>query len=83
MHEPTNTLRRASVLGLALTCATSALRAEAITTDDATSQQLLPYVAVSAPRFINKDVEVASRVQLIDQAGNCGFWSDGFSPVTQ
>ncbi|MDB2310393.1 TonB-dependent receptor [Opitutales bacterium] len=68
MHEPTNTLRRASVLGLALTCATSALRAEAITTDDATSQELLPYVVVASPRFIDKDVEVASRVQLIDRS---------------
>lgn len=47
MHEPTNTIRLASVLGLALTCATSALRAEAMTIDDAASQELLPYVVVA------------------------------------
>jgi len=34
------------------------LRAEAMTTDDAASQELLPYVVV-ATRFIDKDVEVA------------------------
>lgn len=68
MHKPINTLRRASALGLALTCVSVSLSAEAIEPDAATNQELLPYVVVSAPRFINKDVEVASRVQLIDQA---------------
>ena len=47
MHKPTNTLRRASALGLALTCVSVSLSAEAIESDAATNQELLPYVVVA------------------------------------
>ena len=47
MHKPTNTLRRASALGLALTCVSVSLPAEAIEPDAATTQELLPYVVVA------------------------------------
>ena len=47
MHKPTNTLRRASVLGLAFICVSVSLPAEAIEPDAATTQELLPYVVVA------------------------------------
>ena len=74
MHEPMNTIRLASVLGLALTCSTSALRAEAITTDDATSQELLPYVVVATRTPIELD-RVSPSVSYIS-AEEIEFWQD-------
>ncbi|MDB4028694.1 TonB-dependent receptor plug domain-containing protein [Flavobacteriaceae bacterium] len=47
MHKKTNTLRRASVLGLAFICVSVSLPAEAIEPDAATTQELLPYVVVA------------------------------------
>jgi vitamin B12 transporter len=47
MNKTTNTLRRASALGLALTCASAELRAEEIAADATTSQDLVPYVVVA------------------------------------
>jgi len=74
MHETTNTIRLASVLGLALTCATSALRAEAITTDDAASQELLPYVVVATRTPIELD-RVSPSVSYVS-AAEMEFWQD-------
>ena len=55
MNKPTNTLRRASVLGLALTCATAELRAEEIAADATASQDLVPYVVVATRTPISLD----------------------------
>ena len=74
MHEPTNTIRLASVLGLALTCATSALRAEAVTADDAASQELLPYVVVATRTPLELD-RVSPSVSYIS-AEEMEFWQD-------
>ena len=68
MHKPTNTLRRVSVLGLALTYAITSLSAEEIDADVAeTTHPELPTTLVSAPRFSGADMEMPARVQLIDR----------------
>ena len=74
MHEPMNTIRLASVLGLALTCSTSALRAEAITADDAASQELLPYVVVATRTPLELD-RVSPSVSYVS-AAEMEFWQD-------
>jgi iron complex outermembrane receptor protein len=56
-------------VGLAITCATTSLSAEAIAADAAEgAYPELPTHLVSAPRFFDTDIEVPARVQLIDRA---------------
>tara|TARA_B110001469_G_C9635675_1_gene318721 strand:+ start:445 stop:2391 length:1947 start_codon:yes stop_codon:yes gene_type:complete len=67
MNKQTNTLRRASVLGLALTCATAGLRAEEIAADATTSQDLVPYVVVATRTPISLD-QASPSVSYISEA---------------
>ena len=66
MNKQTNTLSWVPLVALAVSCAATALSVEAAEADASASQELLPYVVVSAPRFTDADVEVPARVQLID-----------------
>ena len=74
MNKTTNTLRRASVLGLALTCATAELRAEEIAADATTSQELVPYVVVATRTPLTLD-RVSPSVSYIS-AEEMEFWQD-------
>ena len=74
MHKPTNTLRRASALGLALTCVSVSLPAEAIEPDAATTQELLPYVVVATRTPLTLD-RVSPSVSYIS-AEEMEFWQD-------
>ena len=74
MNKTTNTLRRASALGLALTCATAELRAEEIAADATTSQELVPYVVVATRTPLALD-RVSPSVSYIS-AEEMEFWQD-------
>jgi vitamin B12 transporter len=74
MHKTTKTLRRASALGLALTCATAELRAEEIAADATTSQDLVPYVVVATRTPLTLD-RVSPSVSYIS-AEEMEFWQD-------
>ena len=66
MNKQTNTLRRASVLGLAVTGATASLSAEE-SVGDAASQELAPYVVVATRTPLGLD-RVSPSVSYISEA---------------
>ena len=67
MNKQTNTIRRASALGLALTCVIASLSAEAIEPDATTSQDLVPYVVVATRTPISLD-QASPSVSYISEA---------------
>jgi len=74
MHKPTNTLRRASALGLAFICVSAGLRAEEIAADATTSRELVPYVVVATRTPLALD-RVSPSVSYIS-AEEMEFWQD-------
>ncbi len=76
MNKQTNTLRRASLLGLAITCATTSLVAEEIEADAAAaaSEELVPYVVVATRTPLGLD-RVSPSVSYIG-GEEIEFWQD-------
>jgi vitamin B12 transporter len=75
MNKQTNTLRRASLLSLAITCATTSLVAEEIEADAAAaSEELVPYVVVATRTPLGLD-RVSPSVSYIG-GEEIEFWQD-------
>ena len=74
MNQQTNIFRRASFVGLAITCVTTSLSAEEIAADAAASQELLPYVVVATRTPLELE-RVSPSVSYVS-AAEMEFWQD-------